>query len=151
VALLAAVASAGQHVRTGVVRRAAASWKSHGTRFGRWQGSHTRRANSHRGNQLTAGNQIGRRWQLCDSATVWKISRHRNTRWVLPIPKENCKHSSKRVRHIGCDVERYQKRRFASLTATRRTNRWTGATVSAFRIKRDAAKPLGSAVARSTQ
>src|SRR5262249_20595226 len=30
------------------------------------------------------------------------------------------------------------------------TNRWTGATGSAFRIKRDPAKLLGSAVARST-
>src|SRR5262249_22081158 len=33
---------------------------------------------------------------------------------------------------------------------TRRTNRWTGATGSVFRIKRDPAKLLGSAVARST-
>jgi hypothetical protein len=33
---------------------------------------------------------------------------------------------------------------------TRRTNRWTGATGSDFRIKRDPAKLLGSAVARST-
>jgi hypothetical protein len=32
-----------------------------------------------------------------------------------------------------------------------RTNRWTGATGSDFRIKRDPAKLLGSAVARSTQ
>src|SRR5947208_15219918 len=32
-----------------------------------------------------------------------------------------------------------------------RTNRWTGATGSEFRIKRDPAKLLGSAVARSTQ
>src|SRR5215467_10518154 len=31
------------------------------------------------------------------------------------------------------------------------TNRWTGATGSDFRIKRDPAKLLGSAVARSTQ
>src|SRR5262249_33938317 len=31
------------------------------------------------------------------------------------------------------------------------TNRWTGATGSAFRIKRNPAKLLGSAVARSTQ
>jgi len=30
------------------------------------------------------------------------------------------------------------------------TNRWTGATGSDFRIKRDPAKVLGSAVARST-
>ena len=30
------------------------------------------------------------------------------------------------------------------------TNRWTGATESVFRIKRDPAKLLGSAVARST-
>ena len=34
---------------------------------------------------------------------------------------------------------------------TRRTNRWTGATGSDFRIKRGPAKLLGSAVARSTQ
>jgi hypothetical protein len=33
----------------------------------------------------------------------------------------------------------------------RRTNRWTGATGSEFRIKRDPAELLGSAVARSTQ
>jgi len=33
----------------------------------------------------------------------------------------------------------------------RTTNRWTGATGSEFRIKRDPAKLLGSAVARSTQ
>ena len=33
----------------------------------------------------------------------------------------------------------------------RRTNRWTGATGSVFRIKRDPAKLLGNAVARSTQ
>jgi hypothetical protein len=33
----------------------------------------------------------------------------------------------------------------------RPTNRWTGATGSEFRIKRDPAKLLGSAVARSTQ
>jgi len=33
----------------------------------------------------------------------------------------------------------------------RRTNRWTGATGSEFRIKRDPAKLLGGAVARSTQ
>ena len=39
---------------------------------------------------------------------------------------------------IGCSVRR------------RRTNRWTGATGSDFRIKRDPAKVLGSAVARST-
>ena len=32
----------------------------------------------------------------------------------------------------------------------RRTNRWTGATGSDFCIKRDPAKVLGSAVARST-
>ena|ERR1044072_6107180 len=32
-----------------------------------------------------------------------------------------------------------------------RTNRWTGATGSEFRIKRDPAKLLGGAVARSTQ
>ncbi|HKV37137.1 MAG TPA: hypothetical protein VJP89_22540 [Pyrinomonadaceae bacterium] len=31
------------------------------------------------------------------------------------------------------------------------TNRWTGATGSAFRIKRDPAKLLADAVARSTQ
>lgn len=31
------------------------------------------------------------------------------------------------------------------------TNRWTGATGSVLRIKRDPAKLLGSAVARSTQ
>ncbi len=34
---------------------------------------------------------------------------------------------------------------------THRTNRWTGATGSEFRIKRDPAKLLASAVARSTQ
>jgi hypothetical protein len=40
----------------------------------------------------------------------------------------------------------------ASLNRTQRiTNRWTGATGSDFRIKRDPAKLLGSAVARSTQ
>jgi hypothetical protein len=33
---------------------------------------------------------------------------------------------------------------------TRRTNRWTGATGSDFRIKRRPAKLLGRAVARST-
>gem|GEM_PF-5953992 len=35
--------------------------------------------------------------------------------------------------------------------ACRRTNRWTGATGNDFRIKRDPARLLGSAVARSTQ
>jgi hypothetical protein len=35
--------------------------------------------------------------------------------------------------------------------APRITNRWTGATGSAFRIKRRPAKLLGGAVARSTQ
>ena len=33
---------------------------------------------------------------------------------------------------------------------THRTNRWTGATGSVFRIKRDPAKLVASAVARST-
>ena len=37
------------------------------------------------------------------------------------------------------------------MTRRRTTNRWTGATGSVFRIKRDPAKLLGSAVARSTQ
>ena len=35
--------------------------------------------------------------------------------------------------------------------ASHRTNRWTGATASVFRIMRDPAKLLGNAVARSTQ
>ena len=38
-----------------------------------------------------------------------------------------------------------------ALAVVRPTNRWTGATGSDFRIKRDPAKLLGSAVARSTQ
>jgi len=40
--------------------------------------------------------------------------------------------------------------RRALLSTGARTNRWTGAPGSEFRIKRDPAKPLGSAVARST-
>jgi hypothetical protein len=41
--------------------------------------------------------------------------------------------------------------KFPLLTEGNRTNRWTGATGSDFRIKRGPANLLGSAVARSTQ
>jgi hypothetical protein len=41
--------------------------------------------------------------------------------------------------------------KFPPSTEGNRTNRWTGATGSVIRIKRDPATLLGSAVARSTQ
>ena len=54
--------------------------------------------------------------------------------------------------HNGRNSSLYPTAMFRESSAGRRiTNRWTGATGSEFRIKRDPAQLLGSAVARSTQ
>jgi len=71
-----------------------------------------------------------------DGETLCRLIVARNAGSVLSIAK-----TAETAANVKSLVPRSQ----------RRTNRWTGATGSEFRIKRDPAKLLGGAVARSTQ